>query len=369
MTQKQRLQSLDVLRGLLIAAMILVNDPGSWSHLYAPLSHAEWHGFTPTDLIFPGFLFIVGISISLAFAPVKAQTDQHLRLLPKMLRRVAILFGLGLLLNAFPEFQLSTWRIPGVLQRIAVVFLICAWIYLRTNSKQQLNLLIFILVGYWALLTFVPVPGVGEANLQPKTNLAAWLDVTIFGKHLWQHSISGDPEGLLSTLPAIGTGILGILAGILYQQHRDNPIRWVRQLFVFGSAMVLLGVMWNFSFPINKNLWTSSFVLFTGGLSFLLLGICVYLIDLKGLQAWAIPFRHFGMNPIVLYFLSGIVASSLYAIPGPGASGSLHNWLFENLFHSWLPSKLASLSFALIFVACFWVLAYVLYRKKIFIKV
>jgi len=368
MTERARLLSLDVLRGLLVAAMILVNNPGTWEHVYAPFLHAEWHGFTPTDIIFPGFLFVVGVSISMAFESTRQKPTLPAGLGKKILRRVAILFALGLFLNAFPTFPFSTWRIPGVLQRIAIVFWVCAWLYLRTHWRQQVAILVALLLGYWALLTLVPVPGVGSANLLPQTNLAAWLDNNLLGSHVWSHSISGDPEGILSTLPAIGTCMLGMLAGALYHQNQGRPAPWGKQLMLWGVVLTAVGWAWGLVFPLNKNLWTSSFTLYTAGLSMIILSACIYLLDVRRLRGWATPMHHFGVNPIAIYFLSGVVATLLYFITLPGGS-SLHGWLFTNLFASWLPMKAASLLFALIFVTVHWLVAYILYQKKIFIKV
>ncbi|MEL6536994.1 MAG: DUF5009 domain-containing protein, partial [Bacteroidota bacterium] len=340
----------------------------SWKHVYGPLLHAEWHGFTPTDLIFPGFLFVVGVSISLAFESTRQKATLPSGLGKKILRRVAILFGLGLFLNAFPTFELSTWRIPGVLQRIAIVFWVCAWLYLRTHWRQQVAILLVLLLGYWALLTLIPVPSHGAANLLPQTNLAAWLDNTLLNSHVWAGSISGDPEGLLSTLPAIGTCMLGMLAGALYHHHQGQPGPWGRQMMLFGVLLIALGWVWGLAFPLNKNLWSSSFSVYTAGLSLVILSACVYFLDVRRLRGWATPFRHFGVNPIALYFLSGVVATLLYFITLPNGS-SLHTWLFTTLFASWLPWKAASLAFALAFVTLHWLVAYVLYRRKIFIKV
>ncbi|HAP64617.1 MAG TPA: DUF5009 domain-containing protein [Cytophagales bacterium] len=368
MTQKARLLSLDVIRGLLVAFMILVNNPGSWEHVYAPFLHAEWHGFTPTDWIFPGALFVVGVSISLAFEPTRQKPALPTGLGKKILRRVAILFGLGLFLNAFPTFPLDTWRIPGVLQRIAIVFWACAWLYLVTNWRQQIGILLALLLGYWALLALVPVPGGGSPNFLPQTNIAAWLDNNLLGSHIWSHSISGDPEGILSTLPAIGTCILGMLSGSLYHHNQHRPAPWSRQLMLFGAAIMALGWVWGLVFPLNKNLWTSSFAVFTAGLSMVILAACIYLLDVRRIRGWATPFHHFGVNPIALYFLSGIVATLLYFITLSDGN-SLHSWLYSNLFSSWLPLKAASLAFAIAFVTFHWAVAFILFRRKVFIKV
>lgn len=218
-TSPARLLSLDVFRGLTVAAMILVNNPGSWSHIYAPLRHAEWHGCTPTDLIFPFFLFIVGVSISFALDSKKNQV-KHSKLILTAFKRAVILFGLGLFLSLYPTVftdpveAFKTVRIPGVLQRIAIVFFISAIIFIKTTPKTQLRIMISLLIGYWLIMVSIPVPGVGYANLEKETNLGAWLDRTLLTEaHLWRSARTWDPEGLLSTLPAIATGLFGVLVG------------------------------------------------------------------------------------------------------------------------------------------------------------
>lgn len=261
-----RLVSLDVFRGLTVMGMVVVNNPGDWGHIYAPLEHAAWHGCTPTDLVFPFFLFIVGVSLGYALAGVKQRAEPQGPALARVARRAAVLFGLGLLLSLYPHFDFSVVRIMGVLQRIGLVFLGCGVIYLKTNWRTQLFLLISLLVGYAALLQLVPMPGIEPANLEPTTNLGAWLDRSLFTEaHLWQQSRTWDPEGLLGTLPAIGTGLLGLLAAQWLRHAGPTPAAKVRGLLAAGSLAAGVGLLWNAWFPINKALWTSSYVLFAGG--------------------------------------------------------------------------------------------------------
>jgi len=265
---QQRLLSLDAFRGLTVAGMILVNNPGDWGHIYAPLEHAPWNGWTPTDLIFPFFLFIVGVSITFALGQSAGSGSQE-GVIGKILKRSLTLFLLGLFLNFFPKFDITTVRIPGVLQRIALVYLACSLIFLKTTPRQQLYILAGLLVGYWFLLTVVPVPGVGYANLEPTTNLAAWLDrIIITPAHVYKATKVWDPEGLLSTLPAISTGTLGLLVGTWLRSNRPatDKVAW---LFTAGCLLTLAGLLWNGFFPINKALWTSSYVLLAGGLAML----------------------------------------------------------------------------------------------------
>jgi predicted acyltransferase len=369
--EKDRLISLDVFRGITIAGMILVNNPGTWGNVYPPLRHAEWNGCTPTDLIFPFFLFIVGIAITLSLSKRKERGDNQKELLLNILRRSVILFLLGLVLSGFPYFDLSTIRIPGVLQRIAVVYLISSFLFLKLSLKIQVYLTFSFLVVYWLLMTFVPVPGIGPANLEKTTNFAAWLDNLLLSGHLWRYTKVWDPEGLLSTLPAISTALIGILTGHWLQSKSDMTTKTV-WLFVFGSFLMLAGYIWDGWFPMNKNLWTSSYVLYTGGLALNFLAICYWFIDVKKVTWWVKPFQVYGMNAITVFFLSGIVGRLMYMIKFVDSSGtevSVKNYLFSNLFLTWLTPINASLVWALAYIFIWLGLMWILYSKKIFIKV
>ena len=278
---KTRLLSLDFFRGITVAAMILVNNPGDWGHIYAPLEHAEWNGCTPTDLIFPFFLFIVGVAIAYALGSKKdAGTDQR-KLVGRIIRRALIIFGLGFVLALiFPVFfdplkAFKTVRIMGVLQRIAIVYLITALIFLKTSRKIQFRIFIGVLVLYWVLMMFVPVPGVGYPNLEKETNLGAWIDRGLLGTpHLWKEAITWDPEGLLGTIPAVGTCLFGVLIGTWLKRKDKDESTKVAWMFTWGLAAVIAGLLWDLEFPINKALWTSSYVLYAGGLATMGLSVC-----------------------------------------------------------------------------------------------
>lgn len=367
----QRLQALDVFRGLTIAAMILVNNPGSWSNVYAPLLHADWHGITPTDWIFPFFIFIVGVAIAYALGRRKQKVDRGI-LIRKILKRTAIIFGIGLFLNGFPFFNLGSIRIPGVLQRIALVYGITALLFLYQSPRQLLYTGIACLLGYWALMTLIPVPGIGVASLEPSENLGAWLDRTLLNGHLWSQSKTWDPEGLLSTLPALATGISGILVGL----HLRKPLKdadKVATLMAVGTILLALANTWDLVFPINKKIWTSSYVLYTSGVAMLVLGTIYWLVDMKGYRWWTKPFEIYGMNALFVFVMSGIVAKILYTVNWTNAVGdtiSLKTWLMQSVFEPLFSSPYnASLAFAIANVLFFLGLSWVLYRRQIFIKV
>ncbi len=373
-----RLLSLDVFRGLTVAAMILVNNPGSWSTIYAPLKHAEWNGCTPTDLIFPFFLFIVGVSISYALGSKKESSSQS-KLLFTAFKRALILFGLGLFLNLFPKVfidpieALSTVRIPGVLQRIAIVFFITALIFIKTNQKTQLRLFFGILIAYWALMTLVPVPTIGYANLEKETNLGAWLDRTILTEaHLWKSAKTWDPEGILSTLPAVATGLFGVLIGSwLRRKDREESVK-ISWMFSIGILAVILGLIWDLCFPINKALWTSSFVLYAGGLATIGLALCYWLIDVQGYKKGTTPFVVYGVNAITVFFLSGLIPRILTMIMVTMPDGTLVNakvWMYETFYTPYFTPVNASLAGAITFILIWLVILYWMFKRKIIVKV
>ncbi len=354
----KRLVSLDAFRGFTIAAMILVNTPGSWDTVYPPLLHAEWHGVTPTDYIFPFFIFIVGVSITLSFSKLRAAGKSKAALGWKTLKRAAIIFGLGLFLWLFPTFDFSELRIPGVLQRIALVFLACALLYLHTTWRQQAIIATAILVLYWAAMKLVPVPGVGTGLLEPGQNLAAWIDSQLVPGKMWQGT--WDPEGILSTFPAIVTGILGMLAGRLLGTGRISEERRILWLFLGGVVLFAVGAMWGWVFPINKNLWTSSYVLYTGGLAALALASAYFVIEILGHAKWAKVGVIFGSNAITAYVLGSILPSLL---------PSANQWYVSTFIEGSRMPELMSLLWAIgICVLCY-IPIYVLYRKRIFIKI
>ena len=365
----RRLISLDAFRGLTIAAMLLVNNPGSWAHVYGPLRHAEWHGWTPTDLIFPFFLFIVGVSMTFSFRARRRRGAETGTLLRKAARRAVVLFLLGLLLHAFPwyDVELATLRIPGVLQRIAVAYLAASALVLLTGLRAQVAATAALLLGYWAVMMLVPVPGGSAGDLSPDGNLAAWLDRTVLGtEHLWSQSRTWDPEGILSTVPAVGTVLLGVFTGRWLQSDRSGS-EIARGLLAAGATAVAAGWLWGQLFPINKNLWTSSYVVFTGGMALLLFGLFYWIMDVRDRRRWATPFVVFGVNAIAAYFLSGLFAQVLGLVRVGDAS--LKRWIYETLFASWAGPLNGSLAFALAFVLLWLALMWPLYRREIYIKV
>ena len=362
---QNRLLSLDVFRGLTVAAMILVNNPGDWGHVYAPLLHAHWNGCTPTDLVFPFFLFIVGVSIAFAMG-------KNPPMVLKIARRSATLFGLGLFLSLYPKFNFETVRIPGVLQRIAIVYFVCSLLYIKTTRKTQIGLLALVLLAYYVLMTFVPVPGVGYANLEPETNLGAWVDRTILGtNHLWKAAKVWDPEGIFSTIPAVGTGLLGVLTG--QWLRTDKPVaERIAWLFAAGNGLVVAGLIADLFFPINKSLWTSSYVLYAGGWAMVGLALCYWLIDVQGYRKWTTPVVAFGVNAITVFFLSGIIPRTLALIKIDTPDGSISSqlWMQKNLIGVWFVNEYnASLAGALTFLTIWFVILYVMYKKGIIIKV
>ena len=375
----QRLLSLDAFRGLTMAGMILVNNPGSWSHVYAPLRHAEWHGWTPTDLVFPFFLFIVGVAIKLSM-------DKYLRIsarrqmLLRIIRRTVLLFALGLFLNGLFEFDVSTWRIPGVLQRIAVCYFFASLIYMvcsrRRNGLVVTDIKIFavifvgLLVLYFILMKFVPVPGYGPGNIDsPDGNLAAFFDRAVFGQHLWAQSKTWDPEGILSTLPAIATVLSGVLCG-WWLRRGDNQNKIFLGLMIAGLIGVALAFLFHPFFPINKKIWTSSFVLLTSGLAMLVLGLIYYYMDVAGKRRGATPFLVFGSNAIVAYFLSSFFGHLLYyvRISSGDSSYSLKDLIYSVMLEPIFGPDIASLVFALLYVMLWLSVLSLLYKKRIYVR-
>lgn len=349
----ERLLSLDVFRGITIAGMVLVNNPGSWNHVYPPLRHAEWHGWTPTDLIFPFFLFIVGVAMSFSLA-AHGNAPQ----LRKVLVRSLILFGLGLFMAAYPRFQLAHLRIPGVLQRIALCYLAASLLVLHASRKALYGTLALLLGGYFLLL---------RGDLTADGNLAARVDRILLGGHLWK--ATWDPEGLLSTFPAIATTILGYLAGERLRVG-ENGHETAATLFAAGWALILGGLFWSIWFPINKSLWTSSYVLFTAGAALQFLAFLYWVVDVKKWRGFTYPALVFGRNAIAVFVLSGLVAKSLilYKVEREnGSTASLYQLLYENAFASWAGPLRGSLLFALATVCFWWIAMLPLYRRRIFI--
>lgn len=364
-----RLLSLDAFRGLTIAAMLLVNDPGSWSYVYPPLDHAEWNGWTPTDLIFPFFLFIVGISLTLSFARRLEQGASRRDLLRKVLTRGAIIWALGLALAGFPRYDLSTIRIMGVLARIGVVYLATGVIYLTTGTRAQRWIIAGLLVGYWAVMTLVPVPGYGAGILERQGNLAQYVDAVVLGAHRWKPD--WDPEGIMSTFPAIATCLLGIQWGRWLQSEKSATDKALG-MFVGGALGMAAGEIWSIWFPINKNLWSSSYVLFTAGYALMVFAVFYYFIEIRGRSRWAGPLLVYGSNSILVFVLSGLFARILIltkVAAGEGTTVSLYTWLYTHAFQPWAGNYNGSLAFALTYVLLFFAVMLVLYRRKWFVRI
>ena len=364
-----RLVSLDVFRGATIASMILVNTPGSWAAVYPPLRHSAWHGWTFTDMVFPFFLWIVGVALTLSFAKRVERGDDRLRLFLHTAQRAAIIFGLGLVLNGFPYFHLATWRIPGVLQRIAVCYLIAAAIFLLSTWRGQLIWIVSLLAGYWMLMTLVPVPGVGAGVLDTNGNLAQYVDGVVLGNHMWSQTRTWDPEGLLSTIPAIATVLFGVLTGNLLRSALTaaEKTAW---MFFGGNALLFCGLVMHVWFPINKNLWTSSYVAFMAGLATIVFACCYWLVDVKGHRGWFRPFAIYGMNAIAVYVLAGALETILDLIQvGAPQPESLHGYLYGHLFTPLASPLNASLLWAVCCVLALYAVAYGMYRRKWFVKV
>ena len=369
--KNERLISLDVFRGITIAGMILVNNPGTWSAIYPPLKHAVWNGCTPTDYIYPFFLFIVGTAITLSLTKRKERGDNQTKLIVKIFRRTALIFLLGLIQTGFPHFDLAALRIPGVLQRIAVVYFVTSIIFLKTSIKTQAIIGVSLLFVYWAVMTLIPVPGIGYSNLEPTTNLAAYIDNLLLPGHLWSVTKVWDPEGFLSTIPSVSTALAGVMLGHWLRSSNDKVTKTV-WIFIFGNLGIVLGIIWDVWFPINKSLWTSSYVLYTGGLALNFFAFCYWFVDVKGIKWWTKPFVVYGMNAIAVYMLASIFSGILGLIKITGAVGktlSLKRYLFENIFLPNFTELNASLAWAVCYVL-FWLgLMWIFYSKKIFIKV
>ncbi|SDF40285.1 Predicted acyltransferase [Mucilaginibacter pineti] len=371
-TSRPRLLSLDFFRGFTVAAMILVNDPGDWGHIYWPLEHSKWNGCTPTDLVFPFFLFMVGVSIVYAMQAKKTGEAGHGKVILSILRRTLIIFLLGVCLPLIGNFEFAHLRIPGVLQRIGVVFGITAILYLKTGVRTQIIIAVSCLIGYYLLMTLVPVPGFGQPNLDPETNLGAWVDRLVFtSNHLWGQSKTWDPEGLLGTIPAIGTCLLGVFTGTWLKSDKLKTGSQILGLTGTGALLVIGGLIWNTFFPINKALWTSSFVLLTAGLAIIILSISYWLIDVKGYKKLIPPFLAFGRNAIAAYVLADVIPSLLSVIPVSyhGQKSNVWSWMYFTFFTPYLSPINASLASAILTVIIIFIPVWILYIKKITVKI
>ncbi len=367
----ERLVSLDAFRGITIAMMILVNNPGSWGHVYSPLLHAKWHGWTMTDTIFPFFMFIVGVAMTFSFAKRLERGDTRSQLFANVVRRSAILFLLGLILAGFPKFNLGTIRIPGVLQRIAVCYFFAALIVMYTGWKGRAFWAFAIIVIYWAIVKLIHAPIGYEASVTGQEGLLHdYIDTKVLSGHLYRER--PDPEGILSSIPAISTTLLGVLTGNWLHSARSKMEKLVG-LFIMANVGIVVGVIMHVWFPINKKIWTSSYVVFMAGMALHFLAMCYWLIDIKGYKRWATPFVIYGTNAIAVFFASGIVGRLIgrYITVGTVEGDvALKPWIYQNIFVPWSGDmKMASLLFAISYIV-FWLLVLTpLYKKKIYIRV
>jgi predicted acyltransferase len=366
-TPPARLLALDAFRGATMALMVLVNTPGG-PNSYGPLNHSEWNGWTITDMVFPSFLWIVGVAITLSLGKRIADGVPKSRLFLQVLRRACVIFGLGLISYAPPHFDLHTQRVLGVLQRIAICYLIAAAIYLTTRWRTQVVWIVTLLVSYWLIMMLVPVPDYGAGDLAERHNIANYVDARVLGAHNYRHTKDWDPEGLISTLPSIATALFGIMAGHILKLKRDLSER-TTWLYLAGSILIALGLICDIWLPINKKLWTSSFSLFMAGMDFVIFAGFVWLIDGRGYRRSVRPLVIMGMNAIAVYLASEFVEEALSLIHAGGpANPSVHAWIYQTLFAPLASPRNASLAYAVCYVALMYAIAYAMYKKRWFLK-
>ena len=375
-----RLLSLDVFRGATIAGMMLVNNPGDWGYVYAPFRHAAWNGWTYTDTIFPFFLWIVGVAMTFSFAKRMERGDDRKKLALHVFQRSAIIFLIGLLLNGIPfglvfghQFSFSTMRIPGVLQRIALCYLVTGLIVLNTDWKTQGWITAGILAFYWLALAFIPIPGYGAGVLEPTGNLCWYLDSNLLSGHTWSGApVPGfDPEGMFSTLPAIGTTLFGVLTGHLLRSEKGREEKLIR-MFVYGNILLLAGILIDNWLPINKNLWTSSYAIFMAGLALNVLGVLYWIIDVRKKQRWSQPFAIYGLNAITVFFLAGLFGRMSWIVKLTNEFGeniTLKTWYYQTLFSHLGSPIVASFTHSLFYVLLLYAIAFVMYKRRWIIKV
>ena len=376
MNRQQRLFSLDAFRGATIAGMILVNNPGSWSESYAQLKHSAWNGWTFTDMIFPFFLWIMGVALTFSFAKRREAGATSGALMVHVLKRALIIFALGIVVNGFPfgvgaAFSLATLRIPGVLQRIAICYVVASALFLNVRIPTMVMWAVGLLAVYWAAVMLIPVPGYGAGVLNPVGSLCWFVDSSLLRGHTWIYAPAAgfDPEGIVSTLPSIATALFGVLTGCWLRSDR-SPDAKTSAMFVSGFVMVLAAVVADVWLPINKNMWTSSYSLLMGGWALVCFGTFYWVIDVKGYQRWATPFKIFGMNAITLYVLSEILATVLdITTVGAGTPVSLHTKIYSALFAPLFRPADASLAYAVAYDAVLFLVGYVMWKKKWFVRV
>lgn len=421
---RERLISLDVFRGLTILLMTIVNNPGDWGNVYPPLLHADWNGCTPTDLVFPFFIFIMGVAVPLAMPDKFYDGSTFNKILVRSLRMLC----LGIFFNFFGKIQLfglegiplligrlaitiavgyalmgsfsskiknilafsilfiylflaysgieaySSVRLPGVLQRIAIVYFVVSLLYLKTSQKTQIITGVILLLGYWAIMTLIPVPGIGEANLEKGTNLASWIDSVLLKGHMYRGTITWDPEGILSTIPSIVNGIIGLLIGQVLQANTIK-IQKAQKMGLIGTILIFFGLIWDIVFPINKSLWTSSYVLYTTGLATVFLTILYYIIDISNYKKGFKPFLIWGVNPMIVFFTSQIIPQALVMIEFQNPHNTsekinLLNYLYSFGIAPFFSNPMtASLAGALTYVCIWTFILWIFYRNKLIFKV
>ncbi len=370
MNRSSRLISLDAFRGFTIMLMILVNNPGNWQYVFSPLKHAEWHGCTPTDLVFPFFLFIMGVAMAFSFSRRLQENTSRWPLYLQILKRTLLLIFLGLFMAWYLRWNFSTLRFPGVLQRIGLCYFMASMIILHSNRRGCIIATLLLLAGYWLAMALIPFPGRGEDVWALNSNLAQYLDGLLLKGHVYKKDIGFDPEGLLSTLPAVGQVLLGYFTG-QWLRSQAEPLQKTNGMFIAGNIAIVLGLAWSLVMPINKQLWTSSYVLYTSGIALNLLAVSYWLIDIKGYGRYAKPFVIFGSNAILAFFGSGIMAKTMMLCKVTRADGtqvSLKALVYENLLRPLFGDWGASLMHALLFILIWLAVLTWFYRKKIFIK-
>ncbi len=364
----ERLISLDAFRGFTIVLMIMVNNPGSWSYVLPPLGHASWHGCTPTDLVFPFFLFIMGVAMAYSFSKRLEGVHALKPVYIQIIKRTVLLIVLGWLLSLYPKFNFSTMRIPGVLPRIGVCYFFASLIILHFNRTWQIISALILLFGYWAIMTLIPFPSSGSDHWALGSNFAQHIDSLLLKNHMWKPNF--DPEGLISTIPAIAQVLLGFFTGSWLRSNYEKTTR-VIGMFVAANAFLVLGMFWSYWMPINKQLWTSSYVLYTVGIALHFLAICFWLIDMKGYRHTTEFFIIFGSNAIFAFWGSSFIARNLSAwklISVNGLSLDLKSYIYHYLFVPVLGNYGASVLFPILFITFWFFILRWMYNRKIFIK-
>ncbi|MGO9021383.1 MAG: acyltransferase family protein [Syntrophobacteraceae bacterium] len=369
---KGRLTSLDAFRGFTIALMILVNSPGDPGAVYAPLSHVVWNGWTFADTVFPSFLFIVGVSLVFSFARQEEKGTPNSAYMVRLLRRTSILFALGLFLNGFPSFQLSTIRIPGVLQRIALCYFFASLIVLNAGLRGRILWLVGLLASYWLMMRFIPVPGIGTGVLEPGKNFAAWVDSLFLSGHMWSYyNGAWDPEGIVSTIPAITTTLFGVLTGQWLWSSLPER-RKVAGMVCAGLVLLIAGTILDSWLPINKSIWTSTFSIFMAGVALVCLAFFHWSIDIADFSRWAKPLIILGLNPITVYVLSELFDTTLRLLNVSMSKGQVidcQTYMFKSLCVPIARSETASLIYGLLTLLFMYLIAWIMWRKRLFIKI